>query len=105
MGKRISGIEISYAAEYCYQKEKAKEKAKNNEDTENRKYIGKKVIEYIEKGHSFNDAIDLIMQDDIIQKFDYWFKNNLNIKQCVINVAKGFIRKKEKIEQRNQKDR
>ena len=39
MGKRISGIEISYAAEYCYQKEKAKEKAKNNEDTENRKYI------------------------------------------------------------------
>ena len=105
MGKRISGIEISYAAEYRYQKEKAKEKAKNNEDTENRKYIGKKVIEYIEKGHSFNDAIDLIMQDDIIQKFDYWFKNNLDIRQCVTNVAKGFIRKKEKIEQRNQKDR
>ena len=105
MGKRISGIEISYAAEYCYQKEKAKEKAKNNEDTENRKYIGKKVIEYIEKGHSFNDAIDLIMQDDIIQKFDYWFKNNLDIKQCVINVAKGYIRGKEKEEKKHLKER
>lgn len=105
MGRRIPGIEIEYAAEYNYQKERAKAKAKDSEDTKNRKYIGKKVIEYIEKGCSFDDAIDLIMQDDVIQKFDYWFKNNLNIKQCVINVAKGFIRKKEKIEQRNQKDR
>ena len=105
MGKRISGIEISYAAEYCYQKEKAKEKAKNNEDTENRKYIGKKVIEYIEKGCSFEDAIDLIMQDDVIQRFDYWFKNNLDIKQCVINVAKGFIRRKEKEEKKHLKER
>ena len=105
MGRRIPGIEIEYAAEHNYQKERAKAKAKDSEDTKNRKYIGKKVIEYIEKGCSFDDAIDLIMQDEVIQKFDYWFKNNLNIKQCVINVAKGFIRKKEKIEQRNQKDR
>ena len=105
MGRRIPGIEIEYAAEYNYQKERAKTKAKDSEDTKNRKYIGKKVIEYIEKGCSFDDAIDLIMQDDVIQKFDYWFKNNLDIRQCVTNVAKGFIRKKEKIEQRNQKDR
>ena len=105
MGRRIPGIEIEYAAEYNYQKERAKAKAKDSEDTKNRKYIGKNVIEYIEKVCSFDDAIDLIMQDDVIQRFDYWFKNNLDIKQCVINVAKGYIRGKEKEEKKHLKER
>ena len=28
------------------------------------------------------------MQDDIIKKFDYWAKNNLDVRQCVMNLVK-----------------
>ena len=54
-------------------KEKEEDK-KPSEDTENRWYIIEKAIQLMQKGNTLDEAVDLIMQDKIIQKFDYWAK-------------------------------
>ena len=41
-------------------------------------------------GKSLDEAVDLIMQDDIMKEFDYWTKNNLDVKQCIINLVRTY---------------
>lgn len=65
--------------------QKQKEELNLNQDYENRKYVKKKIAEYMETGMSQQKAVDLIMQDDIVSQFDYLKKNGLDIRQCFLN--------------------
>lgn len=56
-----------------------------NQDYENRKYVKKKIAEHMEKGMSQEEAVDLIMQEDIVSQFEYLKKNGLDIRQCFLN--------------------
>ena len=72
-----------------------KEKHKTvNQDTENRMYVIQKMREFIQEGYSLEDAANLMMKDDIMKQFDYWTKNNLDVKQCIINLVKSHIPQK-----------
>lgn len=59
-----------------------------DQDTQNRREMIEKARKFIEEGKTLDEAVDLIMQDDIIKKFDYWAKNNLDVRQCVMNLVK-----------------
>lgn len=68
-----------------------KEKHKTvNQDTENRMYVIQKMREFIQEGYSLEDAANLMMKDDIMKQFDYWTKNNLDVKQCIVNLVRTY---------------
>ena len=84
----IPGLAIHYTENYI--REKAEKKPKiYDQDTENRKEMIRKFNEFIEAGKSIDEAVDLILQDDIMEKFDYWKKNNLDVRQCIVNVVRA----------------
>ena len=65
-----------------------------NQDTENRKELVRKVNELMKNGKSFDETVDCIMDDEIMQAFDYWTKNNLDVKQCIANLVKSYTNTK-----------
>ena len=69
-------------------------KTKVSSDTENRMYVIKKVLKYIKEGKSKDEAIDLVIQEEKVQKdFDYYRKNNIDLRMCVENWIKKPLNK------------
>lgn len=61
-----------------------------DKDSQNRRYVVDKVLEFMKCGKSLDEAVDLIMQDNIMKEFDYWTKNNLDVKQCIVNLVRTY---------------
>ena len=89
------GLSINYAWEQVLAKRRVEASKVQNQDSQNRKYVADKVHEYMEAGKSLDEAVDLIMQDDIIKEFDYWAKNGLDVRQCVKNLVKSYPNRKQ----------
>ena len=82
----IPGLSANYVQKLI-KKEESMQNKTVNQDTQNRKYVIQKVNEFMQEGRSIEEAVDLIMKDDIIKEFDYWVKNNLDVRQCIINLV------------------
>ena len=58
-------------------------------DTQNRDYVVKTGIRYMESGLSEDEAIEKLMNDEIVQKFEYLKNNGVDIKNCFKNWIKS----------------
>ena len=58
------------------------ESKKISDDTKNRDYVVKKIVQYIkEEGLSEEAALDKIMKDSIVKEFAYFEKYDINIRE------------------------
>ena len=77
-------------------------KNKASQDTQNRKYVIDKSIALLQQGKSIEEVMNEIMEDDIIQEFQYLAKNGLDIRntirQWVEANSKKIIKKENEIE-------
>lgn len=69
---------------------------RETKDTENRQYVINKVKKYIIQGKNIEEAIELIMQEDIINSFEYLTKNGLDIRTCIKNWVTSNMNSKQK---------
>ncbi len=83
------GLGINFAYQEVLQKAERTPKI-YDKDSQNRRYVVDKVLEFMKCGKSLDEAVDLIMQDDIMKEFDYWTKNNLDVKQCIVNLVRTY---------------
>ena len=68
------------------------------DDVKNRRNVQQKIFEYMDKGMTNEEAVDMVMQDEeIVEQFKYLKKNGLDIKQCFINWTKWKQNKKNNI--------
>ena len=85
--KIIPGLAAKYI-EHDIWKSNEKKPEIYDQDTQNRREMIEKARKFMAEGKTLDEAVDLIMQDDIIKKFDYCAKNNLDVRQCVMNLVK-----------------
>lgn len=53
-----------------------------NQDEKVRRYVRRKMEEYVGEGHSKEEVIDLVMQQkEIVQHFSYYTKNGIDIRK------------------------
>ena len=64
-----------------------------SKDTYNRDYVIRKVISDIKNGLSLEQALDKIMEDDIVKEFQYLANNGLNIRECFKDWAEREMKK------------
>ena len=65
-------------------------------DTKNRQYVINTIIENISKGMTEEEALDSIMQNDIVHEFEYLKNNGCNLKECFKNWIRGYISRRGK---------
>ena len=68
---------------------KVRKPCEKSQDFHNRHYVMDKIFEYIKEGKSEEEALDLIMQDEIVKEFEYLTKNGLNLRTCFSNWVKS----------------
>ena len=74
---------------------KNKKNPLEEQDFKNRKNLQQKIFEYMDKGMTNEEAVDLVMKDKkIVEQFKYLEKNGLDIRQCFINWTKWKVNKK-----------
>lgn len=98
--KITPGIAIKRTIQYIKQDEKNKSDTRSD-DTKNRQYLVNKGIAYLKEGKNIEQALDLIMEDEVITNFEYLTKNGLDIRTCIknwINIDKN----RKKFENRGQ---
>ena len=83
------GLGINFAYQEVLQKAERTPKI-YDKDSQNRRYVVDKVLEFMKCGKCLDEAEDLIMQDNIMKEFDYWTKNNLDVKQCIVNLVRTY---------------
>ena len=71
-----------------------------SDDSKNRIYVKKQILKYINTGLSEEEALDKIMQDDIVNEFEYL--RECNIRECFRNWARAY--KKQLAEGRKNND-
>lgn len=55
-------------------------------DSDNRKNVIETIQEYMARGNSLQNAVELVMKDKgLIEPFDYLVKNGLDLRQCFTN--------------------
>lgn len=70
-------------------RKKEREELTIEQDVKVRRYVRRKLEEYVEEGYSSKEAVDLIMQEKgIVEHFSYWVKNGIDIKQMLISWIK-----------------
>lgn len=89
MSRRIiRGLSIINAASDVKRKQKGE--LTRDPDVVNREELVKRIHKFMESGKSLDEAVELIMQDDIMEKFDYWYKNGLDVRQCIKNLVRSY---------------
>lgn len=87
--KYIPGLSASRAAGQAYDENRTI----GSNDTYNRDYVVRTIVKDIKGGLSEEEALDKIMNDPIIKKFEYLSKNGLDIKECFRDWARRKIKK------------
>lgn len=63
-------------------RKKERKELKIEQDEKIRRYVRRKLEEYVTEGYSSKEAVDLIMQEKgIVEHFSYWVKNGIDIRQ------------------------
>lgn len=93
--KFYSGISIDEISQEIFNKrcrEKLKEEREDlkiEQDKKVRKFVRRKLEEYVEEGYSIEEAINFIMErKEITEHFSYWTKNGIDIKQMFTSWAR-----------------
>lgn len=87
--KYIPGLSARRAAGQVYDENRTI----GSKDTYNRDYVIRKVISDIKNGFSLEQALDKIMEDDIVKEFEYLKKNGIDIKSCFKDWVEREIKK------------
>lgn len=87
--KYIPGLSASRAAGQAYDENRTI----GSDDTYNRDYVVRTIVNDIKNGLSEEEALDKIMKDPIIKQFEYLSKNGLNIRECFKDWARREIKK------------
>lgn len=64
-----------------------------SDDTYNRDYVVRTIVNDMKNGLSEEEALDKIMKDSIIKQFDYLSKNGLDIRECFKDWARREMKK------------
>lgn len=91
------GIEAYRAAKEVRQKIEAP----ISNDTQNRDYVARTGVKYIKEGLSEEEALDKMMNDDIVKEFKYLKNNGLDIRNCFKNWIEAEIKKPRRKENRS----
>lgn len=86
--KYIPGLSASRAAGQAYDENRTI----GSDDTYNRDYVVRTIVNDIKNGLSEEKALDKIMKDPIIKQFEYLSKNGLNIRECFKDWARREIK-------------
>lgn len=85
-GNVTRGLAVDFAEDNIYLKNK---KVTETEDSRNRQYVQKQILEYVEEA----EIIEKILNDSIMEKFDYLKKRGLNLEYCVTDWVETAIRR------------
>ena len=95
-GHRITpGVVVDSIGVRIESKEKSVAGIKSD-DTKNREYVMNTLIDNISKGMTEDEALDLMMQNDVVKEFEYLQKNGCDIKECFRNWIRGFSKRRGK---------
>ena len=94
---RITGVEVYRAVKEVRQKIEAP----ISNDTQNRDYVARTGVKYIKEGLSEEEALDKMMNDDIVKEFKYLKNNGLDIRNCFKNWIEAEIKKPRRKENRS----
>ena len=72
---------------------KQKNELTETRDSSNRKYIRKKIVEYIKGGLSKQEIVEKILKDPIINEFEYLTKSGTKIDVFINNWTEDAIKK------------
>lgn len=89
-GNVTRGLAVDFAEDNIYLKNK---KVTETEDSRNRQYVQKQILEYVEEGFEEAEIIEKILNDSIMEKFDYLKKRGLNLEYCVTDLVETAIRR------------
>lgn len=78
--------------QYFIEIEKRRESLQN-EDQENRRYVRNKIKQYIELGMQQKEIVEKILNDSIMEKFEYLTRNGLDIKLCVTDWVQSTVKR------------
>lgn len=87
------GVKIDNITKHIEYKKKSVAGVKSD-DTKNREYVIKKILKNMSNGMTEDEALDVIMQDNIVLQFDYLKSNGCNLKECFKNWVKGYKKQK-----------
>lgn len=96
-GNVTRGLAVDFAEDSIYLKNK---KVTETEDSRNRQYVQKQIVKYVEEA----EIIEKILNDNIMEKFEYLKNRGLNLEYCVTDWVETAI-KKYNTEKSNQKGR
>lgn len=97
----IPGIAIEYAEISANARRK---NVDETEDSKNRQYVQKQIVKYVEEGFEEAEIIEKILNDNIMEKFEYLKNRGLNLEYCVTDWVETAIKKYNR-EKSNQKGR
>lgn len=92
---KISGnvtrwLAVDFAEDSIYLKNK---KVTETEDSRNRQYVQKQIVKYVEEGFEEAEIIEKILNDNIMEKFEYLKNRGLNLEYCVTDWVETAIKK------------
>ncbi len=85
------GVAIEYAAKSIMGQKNMQKSP--NEDQENRRYVQNKIKQYIEQGMQQKEIVEKILNDSIMEKFEYLTRNGLDIKLCVTDWVQSAVKR------------
>ena len=68
-------------------------KVTETEDSRNRQYVQKQIVKYVEEGFEEAEIIEKILNDNIMEKFEYLKNRGLNLEYCVTDWVETAIKK------------
>ena len=85
---KVSSITMAYD-----KKELKNKKVTETEDSRNRQYVQKQIVKYVEEGFEEAEIIEKILNDNIMEKFEYLKNRGLNLEYCVTDWVETAIKK------------
>lgn len=79
----VPGMAVEYAARDSKTKETPNPKYIKN--VNNRTYVVDKILKYVKEQKTIDEAINLIMQEDIIDEFKYFTDNGVDLRKVFYN--------------------
>lgn len=89
-GNVTRGLAVDFTENSIYLKNK---KVTETEDSKNRQYVQKQILEYVEEGFEEAEIIEKILNDNIMEKFEYLKNRGLNLEYCVTGWVETAIKK------------
>ena len=90
-GNAIPGLSAKNTQYFIEREEKRKRLP--NEDQANRQYVQNKIKQYIEQGMQQKEIVERILNDSIMEKFEYLTRNGLDIKLCVTDWVQSAVKR------------